>query len=106
MSKTPVRRNANIPIMPYRRRSISIPQKKEEPADSTSPLTPKMTLSVDELKLELGVSRTVAYNLVQQPGFPSFSIGKRILISREGLSKWIERQYKTQNVEEPQVLEK
>ena len=51
-----------------------------------------MTMTVEEMGTELGVSRSTAYSLVQQPGFPSFAIGRRVLVSREGLQKWIERQ--------------
>lgn len=53
---------------------------------------PRMTMTVEEMGTELGVSRSTAYSLVQQPGFPSFAIGRRVLVSREGLQKWIERQ--------------
>ena len=51
---------------------------------------PKMTLTVDETAEELNVSRPTAYELVRQEGFPAFRIGQRILVSREGLQRWID----------------
>lgn len=59
---------------------------------SPSPITNRATLTVDELKETLGISRTEAYALVKQDDFPSFRIGKKILISRQGLYQWISRQ--------------
>lgn len=56
------------------------------------PAAPRMTMTVEEMGKELGVSRVTAYELAQQPGFPSFSIGRRVLVSRDGLLKWIEKQ--------------
>ena len=37
-----------------------------------------------------GVSRASAYELMREKGFPSFRIGKRILVSKEDLKTWIE----------------
>lgn len=54
---------------------------------------PRMTLTVDELADELHISRPTAYELVKQEGFPAFHIGQRILISRNGLQRWIDQQW-------------
>lgn len=62
-------------------------QKTEEPKLRQFPA---MTLTVDELVDELHISRKTAYELVRDPDFPSFNIGKRILISREGLQRWVD----------------
>lgn len=43
---------------------------------------------------ELAIGRNVAYQLVQQPDFPSFMIGRRVLVSRKGLQEWIDAQCK------------
>lgn len=51
---------------------------------------PAITLTVDELVEELHISRKIAYELVREPDFPSFNIGKRILINREGLQRWVD----------------
>ena len=57
-----------------------------------SPQAEKLTLTVKEMQTQLGISRPEAYALVKQDDFPSFRIGKRILISKAGLYQWIDRQ--------------
>ena len=52
----------------------------------------KMTLSVSDAAVVLGVSRPSVYRLIRSEGFPVFKIGTRTLISRAGLSEWIEKQ--------------
>jgi len=52
----------------------------------------KLAYSVPELAEALGIGRNVAYELVQRPGFPTIRIGKRIVVSVEGLKAWLERQ--------------
>ncbi|MBR5737256.1 MAG: helix-turn-helix domain-containing protein [Verrucomicrobia bacterium] len=46
---------------------------------------------------ELDIGRNVAYQLVQQPGFPAFTIGRRVLVSRKGLQEWIDSQCKNRS---------
>ncbi len=53
-----------------------------------------MAMSVEDMADELAIGRNVAYQLVQQPGFPSFEIGRRVLVSRKGLQEWIDAQCK------------
>ena len=53
-----------------------------------------MAMSVEEMAEELAIGRNVAYQLVQQAGFPSFLIGRRVLVSRKGLQEWIDAQCK------------
>lgn len=53
-----------------------------------------MAMSVEDMAEELTIGRNVAYELVQQSGFPSFQIGRRVLISRKGLQEWIDAQCK------------
>ena len=48
-----------------------------------------MTLTIPELAKELHICEKTARQLVREPDFPSFNIGKRILINREGLQQWI-----------------
>ncbi|MBO6094059.1 MAG: helix-turn-helix domain-containing protein [Clostridia bacterium] len=50
----------------------------------------RATMTVKELQLYLGVSRTTVYELVNSKDFPSFRIGKKILISKERLNEWIQ----------------
>ena len=49
----------------------------------------KMTCSVEEAATLLGVSRQSMYELVHADGFPSFRVGKRILIDIDGLKTWV-----------------
>ena len=58
---------------------------------------PGMAMSVEVMADELAIGRNVAYQLVQQPGFPSFMIGRRVLVSRKGLQEWIDEQCKKQS---------
>lgn len=55
---------------------------------------PGMAMSVEQMADELAIGRTVAYQLVQKPGFPAFTIGHRVLVSRKGLQEWIDGQCK------------
>ena len=44
-----------------------------------------MAMSVEDMAEELAIGRSIAYQLIQQPDFPSFMIGRRVLVSRKGL---------------------
>ena len=55
---------------------------------------PGMAMSVEAMADELAIGRNVAYQLVQEPDFPSFMIGRRVLVSRKGLQDWIDAQCK------------
>ena len=59
-------------------------------ADKLEPLA----VSATEAARLLDVSRPTLYQLLNQPGFPSFRIGKRVLVSVAGLQEWIDRQTK------------
>ena len=49
-----------------------------------------LMLSVPELASVLGISRAGAYELVKEKGFPSLTIGSRIIIPRDKLIAWID----------------
>ena len=49
-----------------------------------------LVLSVPDLTSVLGISRAGAYELVKEKGFPSLTIGSRILIPRDKLIAWID----------------
>ena len=50
----------------------------------------KLTLSVEEMANELGISRPIAYELLKQEGFPSIRISeRRIIIPVEALRSWL-----------------
>lgn len=52
----------------------------------------KLTISVPEMARQLGISKPKAYQLARQDGFPAFTVGGRILVSMEGLEKWVQAQ--------------
>lgn len=47
-------------------------------------------LNVKQLSEYMGIGRNAAYRLTHQKDFPALRIGKRILVSKEQLDKWIE----------------
>lgn len=51
-----------------------------------------LTLTAPEVGEVLGISRAAAYQLVRSEGFPSFKIGTRILVPKDKLLAWIDRQ--------------
>ena len=53
-----------------------------------------LMLSVPELASVLGISRTRAYELAREKGFPSLTIGARILVPRDKLVAWIDEKSK------------
>ena len=58
-------------------------------AQTESPGTP-MSLTVEEMAKELNISRTTAYALVKQEDFPAFHIGRKVLVNRKGLQRWMD----------------
>ena len=52
----------------------------------------RLAISVPEAAKRLGVSKTTAYELARREDFPAFSVGKRFLVSVEGLERWIKAQ--------------
>ena len=53
-----------------------------------------MFINAATLAQLFGVSRASAYELMSEKDFPSFRIGKRILVMKENLVKWIESRTK------------
>lgn len=53
--------------------------------------------TVDDLRGLLGVSRPTAYALVHREDFPKVRIGRRVLVPRAGLEKWLEKQSGMEN---------
>lgn len=49
-------------------------------------------LSVEEMAAYLGISRSGAYQLTHQAGFPVLRIGRRVVIPVERLNDWINSQ--------------
>ena len=48
-----------------------------------------LLLNVKQVASLLGISDSGAYELIQEDGFPSLRIGKRIVVPKEELRKWI-----------------
>ena len=48
-------------------------------------------LSAEQLAQTLGISRAGAYQLLHSEGFPTLRIGKRMLVPRDKLAEWIEK---------------
>ena len=51
-----------------------------------------LAVSAPEAARLLGVSKPTLYQLMNKSGFPAFKVGKRTLISVEGLREWINKQ--------------
>ena len=49
----------------------------------------KKNLTVAEMREYLGIGRATAYELVNSDGFPSFRIGRKILINVDALQEWM-----------------
>ena len=52
---------------------------------------------VKDLCALLQISRPTAYELVHREDFPKIRIGRRVLIPRAGLEKWLEEQCSMSN---------
>lgn len=53
----------------------------------------KLTISVDELATQLGISRPLAYELTRREGFPAVRLGeRRIVIPVDNLKRWLDAQ--------------
>jgi excisionase family DNA binding protein len=52
----------------------------------------RITMSVQELSAQMGISLPKAYELVKTPGFPTLRIGTRILIPIDAYKSWLIKQ--------------
>lgn len=64
---------------------------QEEPKMSETKKT-CITLNAPELAKLLGISRSAAYNLMHRADFPSFRIGKRLLVTQDKVFEWVDAQ--------------
>ena len=54
-------------------------------------MTDKMTLTVEEMAESLGISRSVAYQLVREKDFPVIRVSeRRLIIPIKSLERWLE----------------
>ena len=55
-------------------------------------ISTKMALNFTEAAELLGVSRPTMYQIAHSEGFPTVRVGRRVLIPRAGLERWLEAQ--------------
>ena len=48
-------------------------------------------ISVDVFAQVIGISRASAYRLTSHPEFPCLRIGRRIILSRDHVRRWVDR---------------
>lgn len=63
----------------------------EEKKELIVQIEPIAVSAADAAKL-LGISRTQIYTLLHREDFPSLRVGGRVLISTDGLRKWVEKE--------------
>lgn len=51
-----------------------------------------LMLSVPEMAAALGISRAGAYELARSEGFPALRIGTRVVIPKDKLQEWVDKQ--------------
>ena len=51
-----------------------------------------ITLNADEVAMVLGISRAGAYTLMHSKDFPTIQIGKRMVVPKDKLLAWMEKQ--------------
>lgn len=56
-------------------------------------------LNADQLAQALGISRAGAYQLMHTKGFPTIRIGKRMVVPKEKLIRWLEEQLQSKETE-------
>ena len=52
----------------------------------------KLAISVREAAEILGISVPTAYELARRADFPAFHVGRRTLVDRAGLARWVSAQ--------------
>jgi excisionase family DNA binding protein len=52
----------------------------------------RLTLSVEEVAVVLGISRSTAWRMVRAGTLPTLRLGRRVLIGRAALAEWLIRQ--------------
>lgn len=56
-----------------------------------------VSLSAPEVAQFLGISRAGAYNLLRSKGFPTLHIGKRMIVPKDKLLAWLDKQTEAEN---------
>lgn len=58
---------------------------------SRTPQATRVVYTVPEVAALLGINLPKAYELARQEGFPAIRIGRRIVVPKAGLERWIEQ---------------
>ena len=67
---------------------------KEELLPSPERRIERLCYSVADAAIAMDLCETEVRNLVHSEGFPAFRLGRRVLISREGLKEWVKEKSK------------
>ena len=51
-----------------------------------------VVINAERLAMILGVSRTTAYDLMHSSAFPTFKVGARIVVRKEHLLAWMDKE--------------
>ena len=78
------------PVSPDKRTDF-IPQPKQS-KPVTDPSQLPMALNANQVAAVLGISRAGAYNLMRSEGFPTLFIGKRMVVPKDRLLSWMDKQ--------------
>ena len=78
------------PVSPDKRIDC-IPQPKHS-KPVTDPAQLPMALNANQVASVLGISRAGAYNLMRSEGFPTLFIGKRMVVPKDRLLAWMNKQ--------------
>lgn len=52
----------------------------------------KLVYSIPEVSMLLGISRTKAYDLTHQEGFPKIELGRRVVVPCKEFEEWLSSQ--------------
>lgn len=74
----------------FERREMPVHSKKKKEVSSYDDLP--VSLNADQVAAVLGISRAGAYNLMRSEGFPTLHVGNRMIVPKDRLLAWIDRQ--------------
>ena len=78
------------PVSPDKRNDFMPRQKRSK--QITDPGQLPMALNASQVAAVLGISRAGAYNLMRSEGFPTLFIGKRMVVPKDRLLAWMNKQ--------------
>ena len=75
----------------FERREMPVRTKHKETVCSYDQLP--VALNADQVAAVLGISRAGAYNLMRSEGFPTLRIGSRMVVPKDKLLAWLDKQF-------------